>query len=122
LRAGKHRGRWWWREPPPGGLRALSELRVSLGMPTRHRGSFASAQPARTTHARKEVLTGIARLTVMLAARDKLDRDAPKVFTAMGDAVGCIEERNKEGFVTRRTYAADLRKQRNAAEAAFRDA
>lgn len=64
-----------------------------------------------------------ARLKVMLAAKDKLGRDSGKVLTAFADAVGCIEE-TKEGhdgrrIVTRRIYASDLRKQRDAAEKPF---
>lgn len=64
-----------------------------------------------------------AQLKVMLAAKDKIERDAGKVFTAMADAVGCIEETKigQDGFskVTRRIYAADLRKARDAAEKPF---
>lgn len=58
-----------------------------------------------------------ARLKVMTAARDKLDRDSGKVLTAFANAVGYLTEPGS----LRKIYPSDLRKQKQAAEKPFKD-
>ena len=59
------------------------------------------------------------RLKAAKAGLDLVETKGGMVHTQLAKAIGCIEERNDRGFVTRRIYAKELKTQKAAAEKAF---
>lgn len=70
-------------------------------------------------HNEKQKPVESKRLKVMQGALKVVESNSPVALRAWTDAVGCIEERNKQGLVTKRTYAADIRKKVAAASKPF---
>ena len=59
------------------------------------------------------------RLNAARAGLDLVETKGGMVHTQLAKAIGCIEERNDRGLVTRRIYAKELKTQKAAAEKAF---
>lgn len=59
------------------------------------------------------------RLKVMTAAKELLESKGGLIFTQLEKAVGCIEVKNKEGFVMKRITPKQLRDQRAKSDKAF---
>ncbi|WP_293940547.1 hypothetical protein [Sphingomonas sp.] len=59
------------------------------------------------------------RLKAAQAGLDLVEKRGGVVHTQLAKAIGCIEERNDRGTVTRRIFAKELKKAKSAAEKAF---
>ncbi len=59
------------------------------------------------------------RLRAGQAGLDLVENRGGVVLTQIAKAVGCLEERNEQGFVTRRIYAKELKSAQAEAEKAF---
>lgn len=59
------------------------------------------------------------RLSVMRAAKELIETNAPRVFPTLEKAVGHVEVKSPEGLVIRRISPAELRKQRDQSNKAF---